>query len=60
MRALRALLGRLWAFARELSGEAALERRMRACGCAQGAAEPGPDAVKHAWSEAFDRPQRCC
>ena len=55
---LRRHLARLWAFARELSGEAALERRMRACGCA--AEAPDAQRVKRAWCEAFDRPHRCC
>lgn len=50
---MRGLAARLWAFLRELSGEAALERRMRACSCER-------EAVKQAWREAFDHTHRCC
>lgn len=39
----------LWQFLRELSGEAALERRMR-CGC----------EAKVALTETFEGTQRCC
>lgn len=63
----RSALGRAWGFLRELSGEAALERRMRAHACAacgaagaSGLGASGPDAVKAAWAEAFDQPHRCC
>jgi hypothetical protein len=34
---MRRWLARAWAFLRELSGEAALERRMHACGCPRAA-----------------------
>lgn len=52
---MRAWLARAWAVVREVSGEAQLERRMRAtCAC------EGPDAVKAAWEAAFGGIHRCC
>jgi hypothetical protein len=56
----RALLGRAWAFLRELSVEAALERRMKACRCGPGAGKAARDPVKAAWEEAFAGLHRCC
>ena len=47
---MKALLSRIWHFLRELSGEAALERRMAGCGC-----------FKRAVTEAYEgNPHRCC
>ncbi len=60
MARLKGGLRALWACLRELSGEAALERRMRACACSQAAPLPRGEAVKQAWTEAFDQPHRCC
>jgi hypothetical protein len=45
---MRRWLAVAWQFLREVSGEAALERRMQACGCA-----------KAALADAADQP-RCC
>lgn len=45
---MRRWLAACWQFLREVSGEAALERRMRACGC-----------PKAALADAAEKP-RCC
>jgi hypothetical protein len=51
---MRAWLSAAWQLLRELSGEAALERRMAQCSC------EGPEAVKAAWQAAFGGIHRCC
>lgn len=53
---IRPWLRRAWQFLRELSGEAALERRMRGqCGCAS-----EREAVTRALEAGFESPHRCC
>lgn len=51
---MRRWLSAAWQFLRELSGEAALERRMASCSC------QGPEGVKAAWEAAFGGIHRCC
>lgn len=47
-------LAALWQALRELSGEAALERRLQhSCSCHN-------DAIKEAWEERFGGVHRCC
>jgi len=48
----------LWAFVRELSGEAALARRMAAHTCAHGT--DAREAAKAAMSETARERPRCC
>jgi hypothetical protein len=55
MSRLKTTLQAAWRFLRELSGEAALERRMARCGCC----DPR-EAAKQALSEQFEGTQRCC
>jgi hypothetical protein len=43
---MRRWLALAWQFLRELSGEAALERRMRACGCAKAALSAEADGPR--------------
>lgn len=52
---MRRWLKGVWAFLREVSGEAALERRMAGCGC-----QNRREAVKSALVERFEGTQRCC
>jgi len=48
------LFAAIWQALRELSGEAALERRLqRSCHCQK-------DAIKEAWEERFGGIHRCC
>ncbi|HEY9724669.1 MAG TPA: hypothetical protein V6D47_21890 [Oscillatoriaceae cyanobacterium] len=52
---MKRVLAAVWAYLRELSGEAALERRMGDCSC-----KSRREAVTHALKERFEGTQRCC
>jgi hypothetical protein len=55
---MRRLLRSLWAYLREVSGEAALDRQLRAC-MNHGHADQRR-AVEAAFQEKYEGAQRCC
>ncbi|HEY9899109.1 MAG TPA: hypothetical protein V6D00_07995 [Pantanalinema sp.] len=55
---MRRVLRGLWAYLREVSGEAELHRRITGCGCHSHADRSR--AVEAAFKEKYEGVQRCC